>query len=229
MNSSDSGCFNGNGRCCCFFFLPEKYSEILATLVMMGICAGTHFLNIMIHEEIGTFLTKVSNIFDVTVQVSLVVFFVGLFWQKLPLLKQVTIVFAVYIFFSLSCFCCNFITLIFGDCYRETYNLFTVYHEIYINNNPNTTKEEDEIKKDIKTKFYVEVSLHIVSLCIMVYYYIVTSSYVENIEKEGDEYGRKFLENSTNTSKRITMGTNNSSNFTSNNTFNTSKSGAGVV
>ncbi|ORX50025.1 hypothetical protein BCR36DRAFT_63090 [Piromyces finnis] len=79
MGSGEGGCFNGKGKCCCFFFLSEKYAEVLATVFMIGICAGTHFLNIMIHEEIGTFLSTVAYIFDSTVLVSLIVFLVGLF------------------------------------------------------------------------------------------------------------------------------------------------------
>jgi len=84
---SSGGCFNGNGKCCCFFFLPEKYAEVLATVVMMGVCGGTHWLNIMIHEEIGSFLTTVSYIFDITIQVSLLVFIVGLFWVNILYIK----------------------------------------------------------------------------------------------------------------------------------------------
>ncbi|KAL6632663.1 hypothetical protein U3516DRAFT_821150 [Neocallimastix sp. 'constans'] len=225
--NSENGCFKGNGKCFCFFCLPDKYAEVLATLFIIGICAGTHFLNIMIHEDIGTFLSTAALISDSTVLVSLVVFFVGLFWQKSFLLKQVTVVFAVYIFFSLACFCCNFITLIFGDCYRETYNLFTVYTDFYLEENPDTKLEESEIKKNLKTKFYLEVVAHMLSLGFMIYYYITTSSYVEKINETEEIYIHKILDNN-NFNINISDNSNSSNYGKYNRTFNSSKNYSAV-
>ncbi|KAG4082986.1 hypothetical protein H8356DRAFT_1018209 [Neocallimastix lanati (nom. inval.)] len=222
--NSENGCIKGNEKCICFFFLPDKYAEVIATLFMIGICAGTHFLNIMIHEDIGAFLYTVSYIFDSIVLVSLVVFFVGLFWQKSLLLKQVTIVFAIYIFFSLSCFCCNFITLIFGDYYRESYNLFVIYKDFYIEKNPNTILEEDEIKRNIKIKFYLEAIAHMFSLGFMIYYYVTTSSYVEKLTESDEEFGRKLIERSS-----IKCGGNYGNNGKNNGTFISSYKNSSVI
>lgn len=84
------------------------------------------------------------------------------------LIKQYATIYVVYIFFTLSCFCCNFITLIFGNCYRESYNLFTVYNDIYLEAHPETEMEDDEIKALIKKTFYIGSGLHVLTLLIMV-------------------------------------------------------------
>eukprot|EP00833_Pecoramyces_ruminatium_P009271 jgi/Orpsp1_1/1183303/evm.model.c7180000084632.1 len=116
------------------------------------------------------------------------------------LIKQYTTIYAVYIFFSLSCFCCNFITLIFGNCYRESYNLFTVYLDIYLEEVPETEMEDDEIKSLVKRTFYIGSLLHVLSLGLMIYYYMVTSKYVEEKCDEQDEYGQKYISSKKSTS-----------------------------
>ncbi|KAG4083840.1 hypothetical protein H8356DRAFT_1747239 [Neocallimastix lanati (nom. inval.)] len=183
---------NYHKKCIFFFFLSPKLSALITSIIMLGICVGSYFLNIMIYEEIGQFLLHVALIFGVCVIISLVVFIIGLIINHKIMIKQISTIFAVYIFFSLSCFCCNFITIIFGDCYRESYNLYTVYLYYYLEDHPDTELEDDEIKSMLKKTFYIKIVLHILTLGIMIYYYIVTSAFAEELCEGIDIQGQKF-------------------------------------
>jgi len=184
---------DGRSKCICFFFLSPNLAAILSTAVMIGVSVGSYYLNIMINEEIGPFLLHVARVFGVCVIISLVAFIIGILFNNMILIKQYATIYAVYIFFSLSCFCCNFITLIFGNCYRESYNLYTVYVDYYLKDHPTSELEDDQIKELVKKTFYISTALHILTLCLMIYYYSVTSAYIEERRQGKDEYGQKFV------------------------------------
>ncbi|KAL6632831.1 hypothetical protein U3516DRAFT_866306 [Neocallimastix sp. 'constans'] len=160
--------FSKKGRLCCFFFLPLDISAILSSIIIAGVCVLTHYLNIMINEEISTSLKTAGFIFAVVFLISLLVFIIGILMKKLILIQQLATGSAIYIFFSLACFCCSFATLLISYTFKDEYNLIIVYKDYYIDDHPDTELEEDEIISIMKKTFYLKSLAHIVLIGIMV-------------------------------------------------------------
>ncbi|ORX77385.1 hypothetical protein BCR32DRAFT_270674 [Anaeromyces robustus] len=185
-------CFNDKSKCCFFYFLSKDLSAVVSSIFMMGICIGTHFLNKMFDEDISSSLSTACYFFLIIVCISLIVFIIGIYWNKhLILIRQIITCISTYLFFSLSCFICNFSSLLFSPIFYDDYNLVIIYADSYIEDNYNFDEEVDydyiEIKKYIKRKLYIQSILHIICIALIIYYTSVVKAYFK--EKELDILG----------------------------------------
>ncbi|ORX78930.1 hypothetical protein BCR32DRAFT_294752 [Anaeromyces robustus] len=193
-----SDIFKDNAKCVPFFFLSHDISQLFSTIIIIGITVATYFFNIMLHDEMSNFVLDASRIFGICILISYTIFLFGMAWKKkLFLLSQLTITLAIYIFFCFACFSCIFVTLLFGEAYRKSYNIYHIYTNYYFDDHPDSNLEYEEVKSKIKTKFIVETIFYILSLLIMIYYYKVTSAYIE-IKKAsyGEDYDTSFISSS---------------------------------
>jgi len=104
--------------------------------------------------------------------------------KKLILIQQEETILAMFLFFSLACFCCNFSTLISSYSFKDEYNLIYVYTGYYAAEHPDTELDEEGIINYIKKKFYLESFAHIVLLGIMIYHFFVNNSYIKKYERK---------------------------------------------
>eukprot|EP00833_Pecoramyces_ruminatium_P001248 jgi/Orpsp1_1/1175280/evm.model.c7180000053272.1 len=151
-----------------FYFLSHDVAAVLSTFLITGVCVGSYYLNTMLNDELSTFIVRGSRIFGIFVLTALGIYLIGiLLRKKLLLMSQITISFALYIFFSFACFSCNLITLIFGDAYRKNYNIYNIFTEYYFIDHEDSKETFDDVKKRIKLKLYMEAFLHIITFIVM--------------------------------------------------------------
>ncbi|ORX51507.1 hypothetical protein BCR36DRAFT_42581 [Piromyces finnis] len=135
---------------------------ILLSIIMMGICVGTHFINTMYSEDIIDFKIKPFSYVVLCLNfLSTILFIIGVIWEKQNLLHYITTTFLMYFIISFSCFCCNFFFLVTSKVYRYYYDIKYIYYEEYLTKHPEIEGDE-ELKNSIQHK--AAVKYHMLSL-----------------------------------------------------------------
>ncbi|OUM63735.1 hypothetical protein PIROE2DRAFT_9673 [Piromyces sp. E2] len=176
-----------NNKCFVFSFLPNTLSVAFSTLGMIAVCYGNYYLNIQIGDIISDFIPSRAKIIQICIYVSFAVFLVGLCWQ-------LSVVLAIYIFFSIACFLCNFLYTVFSKSFSYYNGIFWIYTRLLVNEYEDLDDAVPwkTIEKYMAIKMAILLSVHLLVILFMIYYHTVISSYIEDEEsKNNDDFSLK--------------------------------------
>ncbi|KAL6600281.1 hypothetical protein U3516DRAFT_844804 [Neocallimastix sp. 'constans'] len=180
------------GRCCCCFS-PEMSvtvsSIILIVLLILCIIYSISF-------NIGMMDTT-SIIIDYTVIVcviiSLIVLVIGVKKSKSSFMKQFRIVFLLDLVYEIYGIITYFIKVNSDEFIQET---LKIMKDSYKTMNMENQLSEEMLINNIKRSFRVAMIEYIIISIIMIYYYLSTCSYIEDVkEKQFEEKDIRNLEN----------------------------------
>jgi len=187
-------------KCFALTFLPPTLSVGVATLFMVFVCYWNYYLNVMmgymLTETSTSFIISRADIVQVCIYVSFGIFILGLFIKKFVfLLKQLTMVFAMYMLFSFACFLCNFLYVAFTSSYVYYYKPYWWFTRQLVNKYQDlddalTLKDAEltgwkTLELYMNVKMIVALSVHCLVILFMLYYFKLISSFTA--EREGKE------------------------------------------
>ncbi|ORX48398.1 hypothetical protein BCR36DRAFT_354711 [Piromyces finnis] len=212
--------FKDNSKLFFLTCLPDNISAIISVFLMMGVCIVSYHMNRMIDVLVGEFVTNGSKFSLIMISISFLAFLIGILIEKkkkiIFLLKQLTSILILYIFIGFSCFYYNLLSLVASNDYRDEYNVHYYYADIYIEDHPD--EDYDDIVKYYKKKLYLESLLHVVSLAILVYYYNVTTVFINKKEKEYNGENEILFEKFNSSNRNSNINSNITTNETATNT-----------
>jgi len=177
-----------------FFFLSPDRSALISSIIMMGVCIGTFFLNTMIYDQFSNFVLYSSVIFTIGIVIVDGIFITCLFIEKNIFHKEAVTGFAIYILFCIACYICNILLLICAEFLRDEYNLFNYYTDAFVSEHPESEMTFDERKHSYKLKYFGLSFVHLLVLIILLYYYYTIKEYIIDKQSRNDLYGRHLVD-----------------------------------